>query len=115
MNYEGGGFVVLAADKRIIPILAYSKTGNFEVSKDLTSSIIYWLHTVKEALKEARKTSDKALELWNIKYINRILKSNFDSKLFNSAGKGRETTEPPGEDPGCQFSEYNLGPLMATI
>jgi len=30
VNYKGGGFVLISADKRTTPILAYSDTGNFE-------------------------------------------------------------------------------------
>lgn len=66
INYEGGGFVVLSADKRLMPILAFSETSEFPVNTELTPvGAIEWLCNVKDEVVKVRKkggTPDKTLK-----------------------------------------------------
>jgi len=64
INYEGGGFIILAADKRIDPILAYSKDNPFPFEKKrLPEGLLNWLEGVHETIQEIRKENPEQGEL----------------------------------------------------
>ena len=70
VNYKGGGFVLISADKRTTPILAYSDTGNFEGERiDMPRELLGWLESVEETIKEIRSNNDpqsqEIIEIWN--------------------------------------------------
>lgn len=49
VNYESGGFVLISADKRIDPILAFSEDNSFQTDTDYPENLQYWLDlTVKQ-------------------------------------------------------------------
>ena len=50
INYEGGGFVIIAGDNRMDPILAYSETGSFpSVDEwDLPYGLTLWMHAQED-------------------------------------------------------------------
>lgn len=59
VNYYDKGFVILAADKRVEPILAYSYNNKFDVSGEIDQGLAAWFETkinyiqnVKEHVKE---------------------------------------------------------------
>lgn len=55
VNYDGGGFIIIAADKRIDPILAYSELNSFNLDdKILPEGLINWLKAVHTAIGEIR-------------------------------------------------------------
>ena len=47
---EPAGFVIVAADERVKPILGYSYTNNFVV-EDMPDNILYWLDNYKKQIK----------------------------------------------------------------
>ncbi len=54
-NYENNkGWMVLSADRRMQPVLAYSETGSFDLKTD-NPGIKWWLGTMKNLFKEAQK------------------------------------------------------------
>jgi len=64
INYEGGGFILLAADKRIDPILAYSKDSPFPFEeKKLPEGLLNWMEGVHETIQEIRKENPEQGEL----------------------------------------------------
>jgi len=80
INYENGGFVIVSADKRVTPILAFSETNNF-IDEDLPG-MSDWINAVsqgiikaKKELKKARKEDTRLWEIYTGKQdvsINRI-------------------------------------------
>ena len=53
INYDNGGFVILAGDKRSEPILAFSETNQFDLdSKDFPAGLISWLYSSKESIED---------------------------------------------------------------
>lgn len=55
INYEdGNGWVIISADKRTIPILAYSEEGSFETKESL-AGVDQWIGFAKKEVKEAKK------------------------------------------------------------
>lgn len=58
VNYDGGGFIIIAADKRIDPILAYSETSSFPITeKLLPEGLLNWLEPVHNAIAEIREAN----------------------------------------------------------
>jgi hypothetical protein len=105
INYNEGGFAVIAADNRISPILAYSETGNFSSTpSEIIAPIKDWIEVEKEHIQnviEKNLSQDKhiALEWTKITAIMAIPKSN--AKI--------------APDPTtCNDTHYVKGPLMTT-
>jgi len=55
-NYELGGFTIISADKRFIPILAYSDNGSFKTDS-LPGGFIDWMETTGHLIIQAQKSS----------------------------------------------------------
>ena len=59
INYEGGGFVIIAADTRILPIQGYSQSGYFSNNKDdYPLGLSMWIEGVETA-KGLEKTQEQ--------------------------------------------------------
>ena len=55
INYEKKGFLILSADKRISPILAYSANNEFRTNaKSYSPGLEDWLSIIKETIRTAR-------------------------------------------------------------
>lgn len=104
INYKNGGFVILAADKRSRPILAFSETSHFDLdSKYFPSGLVGWLYASKEKIEKIRKD--------NIK-ITKGIKQQWDNL---SNGKGNvfsNMVAPNGGD--CNPYTVKKGPLLQT-
>ena len=58
INYQGDGFVILSADNRMLPILAYSSENDFPTdSKSYPGRLVDWLCTTRDGIKTIRKSS----------------------------------------------------------
>src|SRR5699024_10462046 len=56
INYEPTGFVILAADKRSIPVLAYSKTSPFKTDvSNYPPGLVSWLANRRDHISYIRK------------------------------------------------------------
>lgn len=59
INYEGGGFVILAGDKRSEPVLAFSEINSFDLDQELfPSGLVGWLYSAKVDMEKIRKAND---------------------------------------------------------
>ncbi|TDS53983.1 C10 family peptidase [Myroides indicus] len=71
-NYHEGGFFILAADKRSIPVLAYSFDNNFSLDEEIgfPHGLIDWLQFAKEQIQEIRtKNLEQPIEFieyWDV-------------------------------------------------
>ncbi|MFB9056601.1 Spi family protease inhibitor [Mariniflexile ostreae] len=69
INYEGGGFIILAADKRSEPLLAYSYESSFPLNeKEIPDGLLEWKeNTIKEIkeLRNQKRVNDYVMERWN--------------------------------------------------
>src|SRR5690554_6500810 len=69
-NYSEGGFVILAADTRSIPVLAYSFDNNFDTTADdYPAGLVDWLVFAKNQIKEIRTKElsqpEEFVEMWD--------------------------------------------------
>ncbi len=60
INYEGGGFLILAGDRRSEPVLAYSQTNEFVIDPDnFPSALVAWLYETTVNIEELRVSGDR--------------------------------------------------------
>ncbi|WP_291530130.1 thiol protease/hemagglutinin PrtT [Bacteroides sp. UBA939] len=66
-NIEGGGFVIIAGDDAVMPVLGYSFTNHFAVD-GMPSNLKGWMNGLKEQINEARRVgliaSDAVSDAW---------------------------------------------------
>jgi hypothetical protein len=66
INYDGGGFIILAADQRIDPILAYSENNPFDIdTKILPEGLVNWLEAVHNTVQQIRTDNPKQDNILN--------------------------------------------------
>jgi hypothetical protein len=116
INYEDGGFLILSADNRIQPVLAYSLSSSFPLQDNLTmpSGLIQWLYSIKENVKEIRKSkrvqSNDLKKLWNSNSI-----SNLIGMDYKKAPDPNDNPINDPEDPNCPpLTTKQIGPLLTT-
>ena len=66
-NNPKGGWVIIAADDRVSPVLAYSETGSFNVD-DMPTNVSWWMDDVAKYIDLAREldvdATDEVLRAW---------------------------------------------------
>jgi hypothetical protein len=112
INYKEGGFLVISADNRITPILAFSDTGSFSsVPTEIIPPVQEWMEEEKKQIQNV---------------IDRKLPQSKQEKLEwegvtgsnNSRVKNTTTTNKLPEPPSntdCPDINIIKGPLLATI
>lgn len=116
VNYEDGGFVILSADNRLSPILAYSDTSVFRTdSKDYSAGLIGWLSATSDTIRSLRKSnvaqSLSVQKEWKSFYTSRLLES--DNSIKEKAGSKTKKSVP--DDSNTCVDEYEaVGPLTST-
>lgn len=107
INYIDGGFIVLSADKRTEPILAFSEKNTFDTEKsNYPQGLTDWLNGTKNRILKVREENKPQKE--NIKKQWLILPSR----------KAPDPTEDPviddPNDPDCETIYTQIGPLLTT-
>ncbi|MDP4290462.1 MAG: C10 family peptidase [Bacteroidota bacterium] len=105
LNYESGGFVVISADKRSIPIVGYSEKGNFKIDS-LPLGLIKWFEQYANYINHLRTSSSKPSGYVNYQWEN----MSCDESLLKSTS-GYECPPPP---PSYTETTVTVGPLLTT-
>ena len=67
-RYEGGGFAIISADKRMTPVLAFSESNDFE--NEELGGVKEWIMATKMGIKKVKKylkePEEKEKKLWEI-------------------------------------------------
>lgn len=91
-NFGDEGFVLISSDDNTYPVLAYSKTGNFDLA-NLSPEIETWLRYYAEMIKDEKKTeqTSSVKEKWEEVESGTFLKSTMTTvpSLFESSGSSR--------------------------
>lgn len=88
-NREGGGFVVVALNDAVTPILAYSPDGRFPAKEEMPEPMAWWFSQLEariNSLGDKAVQSDEVAELWK-KPVPVIAKSS--GKLYETASWGQ--------------------------
>ena len=109
INYAGGGFVVIPADKRVNPILALLGKGHFSTANTLPTGLTNWLTTNHQNMQALRKNTVLARP----KSVN-FLWSQLAPPTTNTSGKVIDKALP--SPPPCEPSTttYQVGPYLQT-
>lgn len=128
VNYENDGFLLLAADMRVNPVLAFSNTGKFLLdTNQYPNGLVEWLVNTKDVIKDVRENnlelSDEMKKLWNIENISSaiISKSN-ENKIARTQSipdwcyelEEDDIDDYPECQETCQNSYTTVGPLLST-
>lgn len=104
INYDGGGFIILAGDKRSEPILAFSDINQFEIdSKDFPAGLVSWLYSSKENIEDIRLKNQK---------ISLQVENQWNNLLEGGADVVSYRIEP--EEPDCTPYTIQKGPFLQT-
>lgn len=105
INYEEGGFVILAGDKRSEPVLAFSEKNRFNLYTEyFPSGLVGWLYSSKENIETIRINNEeiqpKTARLWD-----NLLSAESDVLTY--------VIDPPDE-PDCTPYTIQKGPYIQT-
>ncbi|MXV37822.1 hypothetical protein GO491_03885 [Flavobacteriaceae bacterium Ap0902] len=105
INYEGGGFIILAGDKRSEPVLAFSETNKFDLESDyFPTGFVSWLYSSKENIEKIREKNEK---------INPQTERQWDNLQKGGADViSYRIIEP--EEPDCTPYTVQKGPFLQT-
>lgn len=111
INYVNGGYVILAADNRSIPILAYSESNSFNEDETVLKNkagISQWVKFAEKQILEIRQKKLKSTEEIDLAW------KSFESqrKVYSSNDKNAKNEEPIGG--GCQSESEQVSPLLQT-
>jgi len=112
INYKGGGFVIMAADDRVNPILAFSDENSFPVNVDKYSlGLEMWLENADYMVNEVRasneKQSEEVAEQWTPEMI-----ASFLTHMESGEGRHAIETRSSGEVTTCTCRTIQYGPFF---
>lgn len=112
INYQKGGFIILSADKRSIPILAFSESESFDISSDsYPSGLVQWLDMTKEGIKYFRTNNVK-----QSKEIEEEWETFNQPRIIDQEESDVQTRMVDPDDPNvCEDEFEQVGPLLTTI
>jgi hypothetical protein len=107
-NYVGGGFVIISADKRVEPILAYSDNGYLPHTGKLPVGLLNWLVVNHKNMQLLRNNPDLKAPVGVTNLWNEISSVNI------SGNKVIDVNQPP--PPPCQptYNSTTVGPFLQT-
>lgn len=116
VNYLGGGFIILSADKRGEPLLAYSYKSYFPLNEnEMPDGLLQWKEaTIEDIIQLGNQESidDYTLERWE-KALKDGVPSILPTEDDPSNEIGEEVPENPN-DPACNTKTYSVSPLLST-
>ncbi len=98
INYKKGGFLILSADKRVEPILAYSFINTIPINQNAyPPGFKIWIEYTKKQIDEI-KTTNVGINIKAQNSFNYLIEPNIIDPI----------------DPPCESSSYIVGPLLTT-
>jgi len=112
LNYKSGGFSIIAGDKRIEPVLAYSEYGYFPKAGNLPDGLIDWLALNNENVQKLKKTAYVAPP-----QVDNLWKQLLTNEKLNSATTPAAKAAPIGGGGGTCTDVDNTvvkGPFLVS-
>lgn len=66
VSRESGGFIIIAGDDRVYPVLAISDKGSFKV-EGMPDNVRWWMDRMKAYVRSVQVPEDRAVEAWSAK------------------------------------------------
>ncbi len=99
INYEKGGFIILSADNRTFPILAFSESNNFSLEEEsYPSGLVEWLSLTKEGITSIRSKNTVQSDALKV-----VWKSFMSPRIVD-----------PIDPNDCEDEFEQVGPLLTT-
>lgn len=123
INYKDSGFVIISADKRLLPILASSDESTFKLEDKETMplGIVEWLETMSYVVDSLRmhnvRQRDELKLVWNSFSGEGITRSDDDDDDdYNKDGPDDEVVTPICQSLNYGYREVHaiVGPLLTT-
>jgi len=111
INYKGGGFMILAADKRMNPVLAYSETGVFSIDNpsELPEGLVDWMTDTKAYVQSIRVKGTLLTE-----EMKRAWAISSNQIMLGPPPSGPWNPDKPHPGVDCQDKHERVGPLVST-
>ena len=107
ISYNEGGFIIISAEKKMMPLIAFSETNDFPV-ENLPDGVKETMEVYQSIIRKLRMdevaVDSTVIQEW-IRFENTSA-----NKLINS---GARTMDNPS-DPPCEDSQVYYGPLLST-
>lgn len=106
ISYNEGGFVIVSAEKKTMPILAFSETNIFPVDKEFPDGVKETMGSYEETIRKARinaSASDPRI----VKEWERLENTDAVNELMIKARSAAKTKSEP-VDPPCQDSQLHV-------
>lgn len=114
INYENNGFIIISADNRFSPVLAYSEKNSFPSDQTTyPGGLVDWISTVDENVKKIRKDNPKQDEIRTKQWVNFKIKNILVAQSSKSLKSALDVNE-------CSFVGqlqtyiYTKGNLIST-
>jgi hypothetical protein len=117
INYENGGFLILSADNRIHPVLAFSASSNFPVESGntLPNGLVEWLFDKKEEVEDVRRLNQKQTEKLKKAWTAPAIQNFISGEDFRRAPDPDTDPITDPDDPDCPENTLTIvGPLINT-
>jgi len=112
-NYQGGGYIILAADRRIEPVLAYSETGKFQKSGLLPDGLATWLTKNYDNVKLLRQHKELIAPAIVTTQWTELLTA--EPPVAVTKPTTQTAFKIPPDDPCTGYSNtHTVGPLLVT-
>ncbi len=116
INFSKGGFIIVSADARTIPVLAYSDNGSLDL-KDLSqaNAVKIWINSAKKQIKDIKKQIKDIHPI-----VDKMWKENLPSTYTDKGSRSTVNTNCEEWYRYGQFmckNNYSLarGPLLSTL
>ncbi len=111
-KYEDGGFVIISADKRMSPVLAYSKFGDFVLNEEeMPPGLVDWIYSTDHSINSLTVTVQSKIFSETLEKIWRNYREREILNLTSAVNGRSSTTVYIGDcnngDSG--FTEYSYG------
>lgn len=104
ITYQEGGFLIMSADRRVLPILAFSDSNDFPIDKEVPSGVSEALSAYKESITSARK-SKSPVDARITNEWSRLENTEAIDKWVASSKRSGSRTMSEGEPGPCQDSQ----------
>ncbi|SHF51301.1 C10 family peptidase [Dysgonomonas macrotermitis] len=109
VNYaNNSGFVIIAADKRAEPVLAFSTEGSFDIDTDkLPGGLVEWMSGTKDYIQDIRESNTQSSEAPNLRLC--VALKSTSTRALNTSECSNSANCPVES-----ISSTVVGPLLET-
>lgn len=112
INYKNNGFVIISADNRVNPILAFSSSGKFPLNESVyPNGVVEWLFDTKDYIKEIRlsnkRQTKQVAKAWDDFEIQRVIDPDDNDIPSSNCVDEYETIGPILQTTWGQGEGYN--------